>query len=429
MDQSELISGLETHVQASLPRHLELLRQMVAINSFTANPVGVNELGSLTIEAFADLGFSAERVQAADFSYGQHLVLTRRAPSANGHGAAPQIGLISHLDTVYPAGEEVENDFSWRVSGRKIYGPGVYDIKGGTVMIHLMLSAIEEVAPWLYNSVTWIVLLNAAEEALVPDFGKLCVERLAGDTLAALVFEGGEAELDGENSSHLVVNRKGMARFRLSVEGRAAHAGTAHDQGANAILQLADVIRRLAALTNYDEQVTLNVGTIAGGTVINRVPHQASASLEMRAYSPQIFRETLEKIMAFDGYSSVSSGADGYPCRVHVEVLGVWEPWGPNSGSDGLLQTWDLAGRPLGIHVLPQSRGGLSDGNWTWQHIPTVDGLGPQGGNAHCSERSADGSKEQEFILPDSYATKALLNILSVLHLIGERVRPGMAAP
>jgi glutamate carboxypeptidase len=417
MDQPELIDRLESYLRANLPRHLELLRQMVAINSFTANPEGVNALGKVTAETFADLGFTSERVQAADFAYGQHLVLTRPARFSNGRGA-PQIGLISHLDTVYPAAEERDNDFHWRVAGRKIYGPGVYDIKGGTVMIHLVLSAIQAEMPALFDSVTWIVLLNAAEEALVADFGQLCLDRLAGDTLAALVFEGGEAELGGDNAYYLVVNRKGMARFHLRVEGKAAHAGTAHGEGANAILQMADVIRRLATLTDYDERVTVNVGTIAGGTVINRVPHQASASVEMRAYSPQTFMTTADKVLALNGFSSVHSAMDGYPCRVHVDVLGEWEPWGPNSRSDELLHIWHLAGQPLGIRVLPQARGGLSDGNWTWRHIPTIDGLGPEGGNAHCSERSADGSKDQEFILPDSYVPKALLNILGIIRLV-----------
>ena len=74
-----------------------------------------------------------------------------------------------------------------------------------------------------------------------------------------------------------------MARYRIAVEGKAAHAGTAHEYGASAILQIADVIRRVAGFTDYQQAITFNVGTIAGGTVINRVPHQASAFVEMRA--------------------------------------------------------------------------------------------------------------------------------------------------
>ncbi len=417
MERSDLIQYLQLYLQKHLPENLDLLRQMVSINSFTSNPVGVNALGKLTAETFSELGFQAETIQAADFSFGKHLVLTRPGHPLNGHGS-PKIGLVSHLDTVYPAAEERDNDFHWRVSGKRIYGPGVYDIKGGTVMIYMMLAALQAASPTFFDSVTWVVLLNAAEEALVADFGQLCLDRLAGDTLAALVFEGGAVGRVNYDETRLVVARKGMARYHVRVAGRAAHAGTAHDHGANAILQMADVIKRIADLTDYEKQVTLNVGTIAGGTVINRVPHQASASVEMRAYEPQVFSATTQKVVALNEYSSVHSSYGGYPCQVHVDVLGEWEPWAQNEKSNALLAVWQANGRELGIRVLPQERGGLSDGNWTWRHIPTIDGLGPDGGNAHCSERAADGSKDQEYILPASYVSKALLNALSIMHLV-----------
>jgi glutamate carboxypeptidase len=417
MERSHLALKLKANLQQQLPHNLDLLRQMVNINSFTANPIGVNALGKLTADIFSELGFTAEYFQAADFSYGQHLVLTRPGRPLNGHGA-PKIGLISHLDTVYPEAEERDNDFHWRVSGKRIYGPGVYDIKGGTVMIHMILAALQAEAPTFFDTVTWVVLLNAAEEALVPDFGRLAQERLGDGALATLVFEGGEVEKIGRNEYLFVVARKGMARFHIRVEGKAAHAGAAHDHGANAILQMADIVRRLADLTDYEQNVTVNVGTIAGGTVINRVPHQASASVEMRAYSPEAFTVTTRKVNALTSYSSVHSANGGYPCRVNVDVLGEWKPWAPNQQSNDLLSVWQQTGRDLELRVLPQERGGLSDGNWTWHMVPTIDGLGPDGGNAHCSERSDDGTKEQEYILPGSYVPKALMNSLSIMRLV-----------
>jgi glutamate carboxypeptidase len=60
----------------------------------------------------------------------------------------------------------------------------------------------------------------------------------------------------------------------------------------------------------------------------------------------------------------------------------------------------------------------LSDGNHFWRQLPTLDGLGPAGGNAHCSEQSLDGSKEQEYCLVSSFVPKTLLNIAAVLRLI-----------
>ena len=353
-------------------------------------------------------------MQATDFLYGKHIILTRPGLAKN-HLPAPKIGLISHLDTVYPAAEELDNDFHWRVSGKRIYGPGTYDIKGGTIMILLVLSALQAVVPDYFNSVTWIILLNAAEEALVPDFGQICRERLGSDALAALVFEGGDA---GGPGFKFVVARKGMARYHIAVEGKAAHAGTSHNHGANAILQMSEVIQRVSGYTDYQHAITFNVGTISGGTVINRVPHHASAFVEMRAYSPSVFADGVNKMVALNEFSSVRSANGGYPCRVKVDILGQWEPWSPNKLSNSLLTLWKETGQELGITVAPQERGGLSDGNWTWQQVPTMDGLGPDGGNAHCSERSDDGSKDQEYVFPESFGPKALLNCLAIMKLV-----------
>lgn len=426
MSYTTLVPTLESYLTENLPDQLTLLQQMVGINSFTANPAGVNALGALTAATFAALGFTAEFVEAKDFIYGRHLILTREGQPRDGR-ATPRIGLISHLDTVYPAAEEIDNDFFWRVSGERIYGPGVYDIKGGTVMIHLVLSALRALQPALYDGVTWVVLLNAAEEALVPDFGALCRAHLGDDALAALVFEGGQARHGRAEPVPLVVARKGMARYHIQVEGKAAHAGSSHAQGANAILQLADVVQQVAGLTDYEQDLTLNVGSIAGGTVINRVPHQASASVEMRAFAPQVFATAAQRMAAFDGYSSVRSSQGGYACLVQVHKLGEWAPWAPNPASQGLLDLWRGAGAGLGLEVTGQERGGLSDGNWTWDRVPTIDGLGPEGGNAHCSERSEDGAKDQEYILPASFVAKAQLNVLGITALLGRAGLSGTA--
>lgn len=396
---------------------------MVAVNSFTANPAGVNALGELTAEAFAALGFTSDFVPARDPRYGRHLVLTRPGAAAEDGQPAPIIGLISHLDTVYPAAEEEANDFVWRVVGDRIYGPGTVDIKGGTVMIRMVLDGLRACYPELFKQMTWHVLLNAAEEVLAPDFGELCRRVLGPDALAALVFEGGDVE---GGRYMLVTARKGMARYDITVEGRSAHAGSDHLRGANAVVQLADVVRAVADLTDYDRDLTFNVGTIAGGTVVNRVPHRAVARVEMRAFDPDVFEDGVARMLALNDYCSVRSPDDGYPCQVRVELEGRWAPWPGNDATYGLLAVWNAAAAETGMAaVARQARGGLSDGNWLWDYVPTIDGLGPEGDNAHSSERSPDGGKDQEYVLASSFVPKALLNITAIARLIEERSLPG----
>jgi glutamate carboxypeptidase len=408
-----LITSLENYFKENLPTYLDHLRQMVAINSFTANPEGVNRLGALTAELFAGLGFSAEFVQSSNPRFGKHLVLSRQGEQLVSGEAAYPLGMISHLDTVFTAEEEQRNDFVWRPEGKRIYGPGTVDIKGGTVMMYMLLDALQTFAREVFERISWILLLDASEEALSVDFSRLCLQRLPENSLACLVFEGGTNS--GDNFP-LVVSRKGRAAYRVKVEGKSAHAGNFHANGANAILQMAYTIQKIAALTDYEKKITFNVGTVKGGSVVNRVPHYAEASVEMRAFSPDVFDAGVAAMLALDGSSDVAS-ADGYRCKVKIEVGEKTAPWPPNPGTQHLFNLWEHAAAQLGLRLEQEHRGGLSDGNMLWQHFPTLDGLGPAGNNAHCSERSPDGNKDQEYVYVGSFVPKAMLNTLGILKL------------
>ncbi len=409
MPDKQIIQNLKAHLETNLPHALDWLRRMVEINSFTANAEGVNRLGRLTAELFAGLGFTAVTVPARNPLYGKHLVLRRDGRTAQ------KIGLISHLDTVFPPDEERRNNFHWRVEGDRIYGPGTVDIKGGTIVIYMMMAALQAILPDVFNDAAWVILLNACEETGCEDFGELCLRELAG-ARGGLIFEGGAMRRD---QFKIVAARKGMAIFRAQVEGKAAHAGSAHQRGANAIAQMADVIQRIHGLTDYGRDLTFNVGTIAGGTVINRVPHYASSTIEMRAFTPEVYEDGVAAMMALDGLSTVRSGDGRFACHTRVELLRRTPPWARNPATDALLAVWRQAAADLGYTVVPEERGGLSDGNHIWRSLPVIDGLGPSGGNSHCSERSEDGGKEQEYCLASSFAPKALLNVAGVARLLG----------
>jgi glutamate carboxypeptidase len=367
-------------------------------------------LARFTAECFAPLGFAAEFLPSTSPEFGNHLVLTRRGRSNK------SIAMVSHLDTVFPPEEEQRNNFHWLPEGDRIYGPGTQDIKGGTAMMWLVLSALREHAPTVFEDVTWKLFLNSSEERFSPDFGDVCRCRFDNRTLAALVFEA-EGRLAAE--SLMVVARKGRATWRITVEGRGSHAGGKHNHGANAIVQLGRTLQQVAALTDYSRDLTFNVATISGGTVLNRVPHEAVAEGEFRAFTPEAYAHGKNRLLALAGKGDVCSPADGYVCKTRVEILTESRPWPRNQGTDRLYEFWKQAGDELEIPVNLQERGGLSDGNLIWDAVPTLDGLGPWGDNDHCSERSADGSKVPEYVEISSFVPKALLNVIAILKLAG----------
>lgn len=400
---------LTAYLKAELPGALDLLRQMVGINSFTLNPAGVNQLGKFTAECFAPLGFTAEYVDSTNPLFGKHLVLTRQ-----GHGVK-NIALISHLDTVFPPEEEARNNFHWSVEGDRIFGPGTHDIKGGTVMMWLVLKGLQAHAPGIFESITWKLFLNSSEEMASPDFGDVCRSRFDQHTLAALVFEA-EGRLGNEHL--MVVARKGRATWRVTVSGRGSHAGGKHSHGANAVVQLGQLLPRIAALTDYSRELTVTVATVTGGTVLNRVPHEAVAEGELRAFTAEVYNQGVASLLALAGSGNVCSPVDGFHCDVKVEILTESRPWPRNEATDRLCEHWISAGAELHFPVRAQERGGLSDGNQIWDVVPTLDGLGPWGDGDHCSERSADGSKLPEFVEVSSFIPKAAVNIVAVVKMV-----------
>jgi glutamate carboxypeptidase len=399
---------LHDYLEKQMPTVLELLREMVGINSYTGNKAGVDQLGRLTAERFAALGFVSEFVPSINLAWGHHLILSRRGRSLK------SIAMISHLDTVFPPEEETRNQFRWQREGERIFGPGTHDIKGGTVMMWLLLQALRATAPSLFEEITWNLFLDSSEEVLSDDFGKLCRSRFDEQTVAALVFES-EGRL-GEDRL-LVAARKGRGTWRVRVTGRGAHAGGKHRHGANAIVQLSLTVQRIAALTDYARELTFNVGMISGGTGFNRVPHEAIAEGEFRAFSAEAYADGKRALLGLAGAGDVRSVADRYACQVAIEMLTESPPWPRNSGTDRLLAVWQAAGRELGLRIEPEERGGLSDGNFLWNAVPTIDGLGPWGDNDHCSERSADGTKLPEYVDVTSFVPKAALNVRAIEHL------------
>lgn len=400
---------LRAFLDQKLPEAMRMLEHMVGINSFSTNRAGVEQLAQFTAECFAPLGFAAEFVPSRFPEFARHLVLTRRGSSRS------NLAFISHLDTVFPPEEEARNNFRWSVEGDRIFGPGTNDIKGGTVMMWLVLSALREFSPELLDQATWKLLWNSSEECLSPDFGEVCRAQFDPDTLAALVFES-EGRFAQEHL--MVVARKGRATWRASVRGRAAHAGSGHAQGANAIVQIGNLIGRIAALTDHSCDLTVNVGRISGGTVLNRVPHEAMAEGELRAFEPEVFEQAKLALLALTGSGDVCAQADRFPCEIKIEISSESRPWPRNAATDRLFELWSRTGAQCGYPINQQERGGLSDGNWIWDAVPTLDGLGPWGENSHCSERSADGRKLPEYVELSSFVPKAEVNVRAIQALL-----------
>ncbi|MHC4340627.1 MAG: M20/M25/M40 family metallo-hydrolase [Planctomycetota bacterium] len=381
------------------------LRRMVEINSFTFNRGGVNRVGDMCVRLFTPMGFEARAVPSVTPECGDHLFLTREG------GSDATAMLLSHLDTVYPPRKV---DFPWREDGDRIYGPGVCDIKGGTTVIWMIMRALREKAPALFEQIGFKLLFNATEEGACADFGPQAREYATPDTKVGLVFEAGG---DTGEASTVVISRKAAARFRVEATGKEGHSGNAHDRGVSAIRVLARAIDRIEGLTDYERDLTFNVGVARGGTAVNSVPGHAWCLLDMRARTVEDYEKGRDAVLALAGEGQLRSADGKHHSRIDIIELPGYPPWEPNERSDNLGDLVRECGRELGQEIIPVRRKGASDACNLYDLVPTIDGMGPVGRNSHCSVHDPSTGREQESVSRASFVQRALLSLTVIERL------------
>lgn len=272
--------------------------------------------------------------------------------------------LIGHHDTVWPIGTLARMPF--RVQRGRAYGPGVLDMKAGIVLVIAAVRALQSLG--VEPACPVRLFLNPEEETGSEAFRRE-IERQAKGSRAVLVLE---PAADGA----LKTARKGVGEFRLTVEGRSAHAGINPGAGVNAIGELARQILRIEKLAEPRRGLTLNVGVIEGGTRPNVVPEIARARVDVRI--PRIADQELieEKVFALKAVHPEA--------RLKIEGGINRPPMEPAMTADLFAKAKRLADQ-LGFEVKGAATGGGSDGNFSAAlGIPTLDGLGGVGDGAHA---------------------------------------------
>ncbi|KTS30419.1 carboxypeptidase [Methylobacterium indicum] len=340
-------------------RAVAAISRWLAVESPTDSAEGVNRMMDLVAGEAADLGLTAERVPGRD-GFGDNLIL--RAGPRNGE---PGLLVLSHLDTVHPIGT-LANDLPVRVEGDRLYGPGVYDMKGGAWL------ALQAFAAAAHGGLARrpLTFLFSSDEETGSASTRGLIEDLGRTSAAVLVTE------PGRDGGKVVTGRKGVGRFDVHVEGRPSHAGTRHADGRNAIREAARLILEIEGLTDYARGVTTTVGTILGGTAENVVPQHCRFAVDLRV------------VTAADGqdYAGRILGLSASP-DFRVTVTGGMNrpPYDAEAGAALYAHAKALARDELGLDLgeVPLTGGG-SDGNFTAAlGIPTLDGLGIDGDGAH----------------------------------------------
>ncbi|MBA3764626.1 MAG: M20 family metallopeptidase [Actinobacteria bacterium] len=342
------------------------LEQMVNVDCGSYTPAGVNVIAGLCEARMRERGFTVDRRPHEPSSDEQRLG-DLVIGTLEGSGGSDVL-LVGHMDTVFDEGTVAERPF--RIEGDIARGPGVSDMKGGLLTGFHAVEVLQEAGFDGFGRITYVC--NPDEEIGSPVSGPV-IRELAPAHDAAFVLEGARANGD------IVSARKGITDYTIELVGRAAHAGVEPEKGANAVLAAAHVTVALQALNGRWPGVTVNVGVMRGGTRTNVVAERCVLQVDLR--SPEL--ATLEQAEAEIDRLSHDHGVDGVLAR--VEGNGWHRPMEKKQGGARLAALAIEVAAELGFELRDAATGGASDANTTSAAgTPTIDGLGPVGGDDHA---------------------------------------------
>jgi glutamate carboxypeptidase len=364
VSRSEMTKRLR-HFEERRDEMVQTIRQLVETESPSDNKEAVDRLGALLAGRFEGLGGHAKFYRVQNF--GDHLQV-----DFVGAGNRKPVLLLGHLDTVYPMGTLA--NMPCRVADGRLSGPGAFDMKSG---IALMLHAIEGLRAWHEDILPRpVTVLLVSDEEVGSETSRRITENLAKNSAAVLVLEPSHGPKGAVKTA-----RKGIGEYVLKVKGKAAHSGLDFEKGQSAILELARQIVAIQKLIDLKRGLTLNVGTIQGGTRVNVIPAEASAVLDVRVARKQDAAGIDRKLRSLKPFNR--------KCKLDI-TGGINRP--PMERTPSVAVLYEKAAgiaKQLGWKLEEAAVGGGSDGNFTAAlGVPTLDGLGGVGEGAHATHES-----------------------------------------
>jgi glutamate carboxypeptidase len=354
--------------QAARSGQLQLLQQVVDIDSGTGDAEGGRKVAAVLVPRLKALGMSVESVPAEAEGLPENLVARL---TGTGKG---RILLIGHIDTVFGPGTVAKRPF--RMDADKAYGPGVSDEKGGVVEALTALQLLHDQGFNDFKSITF--LIETSEERGSPGTRNL-IGRLLKDADVELNLE------PGDPPDAVTVWRKGSTTFHIDVKGRAAHAGVAPQDGRNAALELIHQLQADDVFPKSGTGLTANLTVMSAGTRNNIIPEEAHAQLNVRVRE----RKQVEEVQAVLEKNAATTAIPD--TKVAVSREPAFPPLPSNPSTDALAARAQVIYAGLGMTLGTAGNGGASESALAADAgVPALDGLGPIGGGFHSDAEYLD---------------------------------------
>ena len=387
---SRVEKKIVTYVDQHNAEALELLEEVVNINSGSMNFDGVKKIGQIFINELDALAMETRWVDGKSFQRSGHLIAEKK-------GKGPTLLLIGHLDTVF----EPDSPFQqFKILNDTIaQGPGIADMKGGDVIMVKALEALKEVG--LLQEMNIIVVMTGDEELSGRPL-ELARKDLIDAAKAAdyaLGFENG----DGDPTT-AIVSRRGSIGWELIVTGVPAHSSQIfrEDVGAGAIFEASRILNGFYEQMEGEQFLTFNPGMMLAGTSVeynkakksgtafgksNVVSKDVIVTGDLRTISPEQLEKakaTMKEIASKNRPQTTAeiTFGEGYP------------PLAPTDGNYKLLGYFDQVSRDLGfgpVTAVDPIKAGAADVSFTAGHVEmAIDGLGLGGADDHTVNETGD---------------------------------------
>ena len=346
-----------------LARFTSTLRSITELESPSFDKAAVDRCGIAIRRQFEMLGGKTSVHHQNRF--GDHLRI-----DFDGRRDGAPVMLLGHFDTVWELG--TLDKMPVKTEKGRIWGPGVYDMKGGIVMMLEAIRMLQGQHGGLPRPITvWLV----TDEEVGSESSRHMTETIAKQCAAVLVLE--PSRLDGA----LKTARKGVGDFTVNITGVSAHAGVDFGKGHSAVLEAARQIQKMAKFTDLKRGITVNPGVVHGGTRTNVIADHATIECDLRIARMKDAAAIEKKFRSLKPFDR--------KCKLEIEG-GVNRP--PMERTKGVAALFTLASKIAkdhGYKLKEFATGGGSDGNFTaGLGIPTLDGLGCPGEGAHALHES-----------------------------------------
>ncbi len=341
--------------------YIDVLEDLCNLESPTADKARVDAVGSYIACWGREHGFEVEVVPME--GAGDPLCITM-----NPDAAAPAVVFSGHIDTVHPVG--LFPTPAVRRDETKMYGPGVLDCKGGVAASMLAMDALQKIG---FTARPVKLVVQTDEETSSINSDKKTIDFMLEKSKGAAAFLN--TECCSEHKA--VIERKGIARFRLKVHGKAAHSAFCY-QGINAVAEAAHKILKLEVFKD-PLGITCNCGVIQGGTVANTVAEECSFLADFRYATPEQYEQVLQALNEV----AETATLEGTTCT--VESVSARPPMPRCERNLTLLERMNALYTENGIPTVAgaKSYGGSDAAYTTIAEIPTVDSVGVDGGRGH----------------------------------------------